>query len=63
MILFLKGRKIEALKNKGIKVLNEPFTCKGRAWKLINRKHPNDTDLDNARKYAEKMVAKLRDKQ
>lgn len=57
------GKEIkELLKNKGINVLDEPFTCKGRAWKLINRKHPNDTDLKNVMHYGERMVSRVMDK-
>lgn len=51
----------ELLKKKGIHVLEESFTCKGRAWKLINREHPNDTDLKNAMRYAERMVSRVTD--
>jgi hypothetical protein len=44
---------------KGIRVVDEPFTCKGQAWAFINRNHPNDTDLSKVRKYAKNAVAKV----
>lgn len=40
------------LETQGLSVINEGFTCKGRAWWLINRKHPTETDLANARAFA-----------
>ena len=47
------------IQNKGIRVVDEPFTCKGKAWLFINRKHPNETDLNKVRKYAKNAVAKV----
>jgi len=54
------GTDIKALlQNKGIRVVDEPFTCKGQAWLFVNRNHPNETDLSNIRKYAKDVVAKV----
>jgi len=49
----------ELLQNKGIRVIDEPFTCKGQTWVLINRNYPKETDLSKVRQYAENTVAKV----
>lgn len=47
------------LQDKGIHVIGAPFTCKGRAWLLINRRHPDEADLNKAREFAEATMEKL----
>ncbi len=50
-----KGREVEALEKmvtaKGAKVMGK-FYCKGKLFFFINRKHPDDKDRKNARKFA-----------
>lgn len=48
------------LQNKGLNVLGEPFTCKGKAWGFLNHKHPNEADLNMAHEYAKGIVAKIK---
>jgi flavodoxin len=45
------------LQNKGLRVVDEPFTCKGQAWVFLNRNHPNETDITKVREYTSKIVA------
>lgn len=47
----------DMLHKKGIKVVEEVFTCKGQAWKFLNRNHPNETDLKNAGNFAKGTMA------
>ena len=49
----------ELLQNKEIRVVDEPFTCKGQSWVFINRNQPNETDLSKVRKYAKNAAAKV----
>lgn len=46
------------LTDKGINVIGEPFTCKGKAWALMNRKHPSNDDLNNAKEFATSIMEK-----
>lgn len=47
---------VKLLRDKGIKVISEPFTCKGQAWALINRKRPDENDLKAACEYAKAAI-------
>ena len=53
-----KGREVEALEKmvmaKGAKVMGK-FYCKGKMFFFINRKHPDNKDLKNAKKFARKL--------
>ena len=53
-----KGREVEALEKmvtaKGAKVMAK-FYCKGHILFFINRKHPDNKDLKNAKKFARKL--------
>ena len=49
----------QSLKNKGLKVIGEPFTCKGQAWLFLNRKHPIESDFKNAGEFAKHIVEKI----
>ncbi len=53
-----KGREVEALEKmvtaKGAKVAGK-FYCKGKFLFFINRKHPDNKDLENARKFAREL--------
>ncbi len=44
------------LQNKGIKVAAEPFTCKGKAWLILNPNRPNKADLAQISEYAQNTV-------
>lgn len=46
------------LTDKGINVMGEPFTCKGKAWVFMNRKHPSDDDLNKAKEFATSIIEK-----
>jgi flavodoxin len=48
----------ELLQNKGLKVVGEPFTCKGQSWLFLNRNHPNEADISKVREYAKNAVVK-----
>lgn len=55
------GEKLrKLLQNKKLNVVGEPFTCKGRAWGILNRSHPNENDLSMARRYADAIVAEIK---
>lgn len=43
----------------GFTVVSKPFSCKGKAWGFLNRKHPSKLDLENASAYAKDVVAVL----
>jgi flavodoxin len=47
------------MQERGFKVVSKPFSCKGKAWGFLNRKHPNTLDLENACAYAKDVVAVL----
>ena len=42
----------DSLREKGISVSKESFSCKGQAWALANRNHPDENDLNAARQFA-----------
>ena len=51
------GDEISALlREKGIRVVEKPFLCKGQAWLLLNRKHPTKAELSDAVTYAKRAV-------
>lgn len=45
------------LQDKGINVVGDPFTCKGASVGTKNQGHPDETDLQNVRAFAQKIVA------
>tara|TARA_B100001971_G_C17939889_1_gene407088 strand:+ start:148 stop:567 length:420 start_codon:yes stop_codon:yes gene_type:complete len=53
-----KGREVEALEKmvtvKGAKVMGK-FYCRGKLFFFFNRKHPDNKDLENARKFAREL--------
>lgn len=49
----------EMLKKQGINVIDEVFQCRGQAFFIINRKHPNEQDLSAAKEYALNVVEKI----
>lgn len=54
------GESIKALLQKqGLHVVGEPYICKGKAWGVLNRSHPNEAELSAARHYAEGIVSEI----
>lgn len=47
------------LQAKGIRVISEPFICKGQSWLVLNRNHPNASELSKAREYASNIYSKV----
>lgn len=47
------------LQDKGINVIDGQFGCKGKAWFFINRKHPDEADLNMAQEFAKTTLEKL----
>ena len=47
------------LQGKGINVVIEPFICKGASIGTKNQGHPDETDLQNVRVFAQNAVAAL----
>ncbi len=47
------------LESKGLRVIGEPFTCKGQAWLFLNRNHPNNVDISGVREYAKNILEKV----
>ena len=48
----IKGLLLE----QGINVLGEPFVCKGASVGTDNKGHPDATDLENVKEFAEKIA-------
>jgi flavodoxin len=44
------------VETQGLPVVNEGFTCKGKAWWILNRKSPTETDIANARAFARQII-------
>ena len=54
------GKDIKSLLEKqGIKMLGEPFACKGQAWFFMNRHHPDSSDVDRTKHFAESIRSKI----
>lgn len=54
------GEQINSLlREQGIRVVSEPFVCKGASVGTDNKGHPNTTDLENAKKFANAMALKI----
>lgn len=45
------------LQDKGIHVVGDPFTCKGASVCTKNQGHPDETDLQNVKAFAQNIVA------
>ena len=45
----------EVLKQRNANILGS-FYCKGKTFMVINRGHPNEEDLNRARKFAREMI-------
>jgi flavorubredoxin len=44
------------LGDQGIPVAHECFSCRGKAWWILNRKHPTNQELSAAKEFAVKLV-------
>ena len=54
------GERIaDLLRNKGLNIIGKPYTCKGKCWFFINRRHPNENDLDSSRQFARSIVTTI----
>lgn len=49
----------ELLQSKGLRVIGEPFACKGQSWVFINRSHPNESDISKAHEFAKNTVVEI----
>lgn len=49
----------ELIKARGINVVDETYSCKGKFLFFIQRKHPNEEDLREAQKFAKAVYEKL----
>jgi flavodoxin len=50
----------DLLKSQGINVIEETFSCKGRLFFFIYRKHPDDQDLRQAQEFAKVVREKVK---
>lgn len=48
----------KSLQDRGLSVIEEPFTCQGQSWLFLNRHHPNEQELKEVREYARKVFEK-----
>lgn len=49
----------EQLRGKGMNVIEESFSCRGKSWAIMNRKHPSEDELSKARGYAKRVAAEV----
>lgn len=47
----------EQLRGRGLNVSEEVFTCRGKCWLVVNRNHPNEDELRQAKEFAKKRIA------
>ena len=50
------------LREQQISIAGEPFTCKGDSPGTDNKGHPDAMDLENARRFAQKVAASLKER-
>jgi flavodoxin len=48
------------LQEQGIPVQEEAFSCKGKAWWILNRNHPNSKELHLAKEFGKRQVEECR---
>jgi flavodoxin len=46
----------ELLTEQGIAVAKQAFSCRGKTWFFINRKHPTDRELNEAEEFGKEIV-------
>jgi flavodoxin len=44
------------LETKGLHIVNDGFTCKGKAWLFMNRKSPTEADIAAAKAFARQVI-------
>lgn len=49
----------QLLRDRGLNVVGQPFTCKGQSWVIRNRKHPSQEELSSAREFAKAVLAEV----
>lgn len=55
------GAKMRGLlESRGLRVIGEPFGCKGWSWLVLNWKHPNQAELDAVRQFAKKAASRAK---
>ena len=50
---------IALLKNKGINVIGDAYTCKGKAWFIANRSHPTEDELNGVKEFAKRILEQI----
>ena len=53
------ARLAKLLQDKGLNVIGEPFSCKGKCWFFVNRKRPGENDLEMSRQFARTIISGL----
>ena len=53
----------DLLSKQGVNVIDKSFGCKGAAWLVLNRKHPNEEDLEAAKEFARSIVQEIKKQQ
>lgn len=48
------------IKEKGINIIDESFSCKGKAFLFLNRKRPDQNDIAAAKQYARRVYDSLK---
>ena len=46
----------QLLKEQGVPVAQECFSCRGKSWWILNRTHPTDQELSAAKEFAVKLA-------
>lgn len=44
------------LKQKNIEIVNQSFMCKGKLFLIFNFGHPNNKDIESAKKFAKNVI-------
>lgn len=50
----------QLLQSRKLKVVGEPFVCKGQSWLFVNRGRPNDADLYDVSEFARSVVTSVK---
>lgn len=58
----LEVKAVEELLKPAGAIIKGSFYCKGKAWLLFNRGHPNSEELANAREFARKIKGQAESK-
>jgi flavodoxin len=52
-------KRVSDLHDRGFNVVSDALTSKGRAWLVLNRHHPNQEELENAKQYAKRVLKEI----